>query len=103
MMTELTRDNIENVLDSILSSAKSELVNKTQAQLEDYWYFVYETTKSKEWNLYHFTKALELYKSQCRKWEEYHNGNACVVERVRDKYLMSKIKSFVENMSGVES
>ena len=102
MMTELTKENIENVLDSILSSAKYELVNKTQAQLEDYWYFVYEPTKSKEWNLYKFTKALELYKSQCRKWEEHHNGNACVVERVRDKYLMPKIKSFVEKMSGVE-
>ena len=40
MMTELTKENIENVLDSLLSSEKAELVNKTQAQLEDYWYFV---------------------------------------------------------------
>jgi hypothetical protein len=102
MMTELTKENIENVLDSLLSSEKAELVNKTQAQLEDYWHFLYEPAKSKEWNLYQFTKALELYKSQCRKWEEHHNGNACVVERVRDKYLMPKIKSFVEKMSGVE-
>ena len=55
--------------------------------------------RSKEWNLYKFSDALEMYKSRCRRWEEHHNGSSCVVERVRDKYLMPKIKDFLTKVS----
>ena len=100
---DIDQKDIENVLTSLVKRSNDELFGKSQSELENYWLFNYSKSHSKEWNLYQFTKALELYKSQCRKWEEYHNGNACVVERVRDQYLMPKIKSFVEKMTGVES
>lgn len=37
-----------------------------------------------------------LYAHFCEKWEEQKNGRCCVVERVRDKYLMPKIKEFLK-------
>jgi len=93
---EITQQNIEDVVGSILSNARDELISKTESELEDYWYFRYDKTASKAWNLYKFTQALDLYCRQCRTWEEYHYGYSCVVERVRDKYLMPKIQKFLE-------
>ncbi len=97
-MTDITNQDFENVLGNILSNAKAELISKVQSDLENYWYFEYDITKSKEWNLYLFTKALDIYKSNCRQWEEHHNGYSCVVERVRDQYLMPKIKQFIKDI-----
>ena len=97
-MTEPTKQDIDNVLTTILSNATSELLSKSQSELEHYWYFQYDKTKSKEWNLYQFTKDLDLYKSQCRRWEEHYNGISCVVERVRDRYLMPKIQNFLKEI-----
>jgi hypothetical protein len=98
MNEQITQKDIETVLNGILINARDELISKTRSQLEDYWYFQYDAAKSKEWNLYQFTKALDLYKSNCRRWEEHHNGNSCVVERVRDQYLMPKITQFIKDM-----
>jgi hypothetical protein len=95
---QIKKEDIETVLNGILTNAKNELLSKTQSDLEDYWYFRYDADRSKEWNLYQFTKALDLYKSNCRRWEEHHNGNSCVVERVRDQYLMPKITQFIKDM-----
>lgn len=35
-----------------------------------------------------------MYARSCQRWEEIHNGYVCVVERVRDKYIIPKIKEF---------
>ena len=98
-MTEITKDDIATVLSGIVKNADDELLNTSNQELEKYFYFQYDDTKSKEWNLYKFSDALELYKSRCRRWEEHHNGSSCVVERVRDKYLMPKIKDFLAKVT----
>jgi hypothetical protein len=71
-----------------------ELYAKSQAQLEEDWFFVWDDSAALEWNIYKFHDLLKLYGSQCRRWEERHNGPCCVVERVRDQYLMPKIREF---------
>lgn len=98
-MTEITKDDIGAVLSGILKSADKELLETPNDELVRYFYFEYDDTKSKQWNLYKFSDALEMYKERCRRWEEFHNGYSCVVERVRDKYLMPKIKDFLAKVS----
>ncbi len=66
----------------------------TQPQLEGYWFFKWNHTTSLAANIYKFHKLLSAYGSQCRRWEEMHNGSCCVVERVCDTYLMPKIREF---------
>jgi hypothetical protein len=39
---------------------------------------------------------LNLYAGRCRRWEEMHHGSMSVVERVRDAYMMPKIRAFIE-------
>ena len=98
-VTEITKDDIGAVLSGILKSADKELLETSNDELEKYFYFQYDENRSKEWNLYKFSDALEMYKERCRRWEEFHNGYSCVVERVRDKYLMPKIKDFLAKVS----
>jgi len=82
---------------SILKNADKELYTSTQEKLENYWFFKFDVHKSIESNLYEFTQMIELYRYNCRRWEEYHNGHVEVVERVRDKYLIPKIKEFIKS------
>lgn len=93
-MTKLTKEVLETTFSNIVSRAQAELLATPQDELSKYFYFVYDPKHSKEWNLYKFSDALEMFKSRCRQWEEFHNGPSCVVERVRDTYLMPKIKEF---------
>lgn len=86
---------ISDVLTGMMESGNRELRESSQSDLERYWFFTFDPTRSLEWNLYQFHDLLKLYGSQCRRWEEMHNGCCCVVERVRDKYLMPKIKEFI--------
>lgn len=94
-MTNL-KESIADVLSNIVAKGREDLIATPQSDLEKYWTFQWDSNRSNEWNLYQFTKSLELYKSFIRRWEEHHNGNCCVVERVRDVYLMPKIKAFVD-------
>ena len=80
---------------------KEELNRMSQEDLEKFWFFEMNVDLSDATNLYNFISMLELYKGKCRRWEELHNGNSCVVERVRDKYLMPKIKQYLKNMNYV--
>ena len=68
------------------------------ADLERFWFFRWDESAKLEWNIYQFTDLLELYRRQCRRWEEMHNGSVCVVERVRDKYLLPKIAEFARQL-----
>ena len=91
----ITKKTIKKVCNAIIENDNKELFNKKEKELENYWFFEYDKTLSKESNLYEFTKLLSLYKDYCMRWEEHHNGSVCVVERVRDKYLLPKISIFV--------
>jgi hypothetical protein len=87
-----------DVMTAIVDSSQKELLRKTQEELEGYWFFQFDPELSSEQNLYEFSDLLELYSRHVERWEEHHHGSCCVVERVRDKYLMPKIKQFVADI-----
>lgn len=90
--------DIGQVLTSMVRSFDAELLAMTESELDSRWYFRWKESANIEWNLYKFSDALEMFKRSCRKWEEHHNGSCCVVERVRDKYLMPKIRAFAAEL-----
>jgi hypothetical protein len=94
----VSEKEIENVCTGILRQSRDELKTLKFEDLERFWYFKYDHTITPALNLYEFHKMLGLYGSKCRQWEEMHNGYQCVVERVRDTYLMPKIKEFIKSM-----
>ena len=90
----LSDEDIGNALMGIMRRFDAEYKTMSEADLEQRWYFRHDPDKSLAWNIYSFHGCLTLYGGSCRKWEEMHNGSSCVVERVRDKYLMPRIKEF---------
>lgn len=90
-----TSEKIGDVIAAMAESADSELLAMTEADVAGQWYWRWEGDRSAEWNTYRFSDALELYKRRCRRWEEHHNGHVCVVERVRDKYVMPRVREFL--------
>lgn len=99
---EVTEEDIGSLLTGMAQAFDAEYDTMTQEDLEAKWFFKYDPQKTLAWNMYQFTDLLDLYKRSCRKWEEKHNGSSCVVERVRDTYLMPKIKEFVEQVRNHE-
>lgn len=97
-MVEITDADIGNVLTGIMRRVEVEYHMMTEAELERHWYFRFEPKSTLAWNMYQFNSCLTLYGGSCRRWEEIHNGSCCVVERVRDKYLMPKIKEFEQTL-----
>lgn len=93
-MTTVTTADISNVLTGMLKGINDEILATPEAELPKRFYFTYNVAYSKAMNMYKFSDALERYKRDCRQWEEHHNGNSCVVERIRDKYLLPKIEEF---------
>lgn len=88
----------------LISNWNKELYSKTQKELESYWYFDFnKVIILNEITYYEFFKALESYRSICRNWETHHNGHTCVVERVRDKYILPKINLFQKLIKKHES
>jgi hypothetical protein len=96
MHDEQVKSAIGDVLTGILRQAQNELQTMTQEDLEKFWFFQEQEYASPAQRTYEFFKCLELYRSQCRRWEELHHGSCCVVERVRDTYLMPKIQKFLQ-------
>lgn len=94
----VTQEALSAVLDGVISRSNAELRQMDQAGLEAYWHFRWDDQASMEVNIYRFHTGLGLYASFCRRWEEHHNGSLCVVERVRDTYLMPKIRQFAEKL-----
>jgi hypothetical protein len=90
-----TSEQIGDVITALVTSASNELLVLTEAEISEQWYWRWEEGRSLEWNTYKFSDALEMHKRRCRRWEEHHNGNACVVERVRDKYVMPRVREFL--------
>lgn len=83
-------------LTTLSTRIKNDFASLSREDLERYWDFERDPDASEAWNLYRFHRALNTYGTACRQWEEAHNGYACVVERVRDRYLMPKIRAFVK-------
>lgn len=93
--TKVEGSRLGEVIASIAERENSELMVLQEAELAAQWYWRWEKERSVEWNAYAFSDALERYKRRCRRWEERHNGNCCVVERVRDKYVMHRVREFL--------
>lgn len=86
---------IETVILSLARGFDERLFAMSEEELRADWHWRWIESLSAETNLYYFTQSLEGYRYRCRRWEEHHNGCCCVVERVRDKYLMPRIKEFM--------
>lgn len=94
-----TQRAIGEVLTSMVSRFDQKLFALSESDLAEEWYFKWDDKASIVWNIYEFSDMLEMYKRRCRRWEEHHNGSCCVVERVRDKYLMPRIRQFVDEFA----
>jgi hypothetical protein len=91
---------IGDVITSVIKRFDEELFALSETELIDGWYFRWDEGGSVAWNIYQFSDILESYKRSCRRWEEHHHGHMCVVERVRDKYLIPRIKAFEVELTG---
>ncbi len=60
------------------------------------FHWEYDSTLSMARTAYEFYQCLALYARACERWESHHNGYVCVVERVREKYLMPEINNFLK-------
>lgn len=90
-----TQEQIGGMLTEIASRADSEMMNLEDAELSAQWYWRWEDGRSIEWNTYKFSDALEAHKWRCSRWEARHNGGCFVVERVREKYVMPRVREFL--------
>jgi hypothetical protein len=93
MMSCRSIQNLANRVDDELQRCSSQQLD------ENYWFFKFNPEKDLTITFYEFFDALSLYRDLCRRWEEAHNGSMCVVERVRDKYLMPKIHQFLKDLT----
>jgi len=91
-------DDIEHCVSAIARALKEDIVREKEDDLENSWFFKWDNDATPEWNLYKFVCMLDLYRGHCRRWEEHHNGTCNVVERVRDKYLIPKIRTFLAEL-----
>ena len=101
---KLNKEDIKETISTLAHGFEKELFDKSETELEKYWHFDFDKEviyQELSQQLYDFHKALDLYGSLCRRWEEYHNGHILVVERVRDKYLMPKITKFIKKLQEV--
>lgn len=94
---------IKDVVTTLVDGFDKELFALKESELEKRYYFHWNESASVAWNVYQFSDLLEMYKHDCRRWEEKHHGRCCVVERVREKYLMPKIKDFINDMDRHEA
>lgn len=92
---EPTIEQIGDVVAALAKGADVELLALTDADIAGEWWWGWEDGRSIEWNTYKFSDILELHKRRWRRWEEHHNGYVCVVERVRDKYVMPRVREFL--------
>lgn len=94
-MSEVTKEEIGKCITGLVASFDRELKAKTKDEIAAEWYWKWNDKVSIERNVYDFFDMLNVHRSQCRRWEEMHNGSCCVVERVRDTYLMPRIREFL--------
>lgn len=90
-----------DVITSLADGFDKELFAKKQEELEDYWHFKIVPKDNIVVTTYKFYSALDNYKHFCERWEKHHNGICCIVERLRDKYIMPKIAQFYIDLKKV--
>lgn len=95
----VTEEDIGKAISGMMRSFDAEYAEMSQADLEARWFFEYDPSLPIERTMYLFHDRLALYAGSCRRWEEMHNGSMCVVERVRDKYIMPKIREFARQIN----
>ena len=91
----VTKEEIGEVITGLVVSFDTDLLALSADEIAAEWYWRWEEDRSIEWNTYKFSDILELHKRRWRRWEEHHNGSCCVVERVRDKYVMPRVREFL--------
>jgi len=91
----VTNDDLEKVVNNISASYDAALLALSADDIAAEWYWRWDEGRSIEWNTYKFSDILELHKRRWRRWEEHHHGSCCVVDRVRDKYVMPRIREFL--------
>ena len=97
-MKEIKDDDIKKTINKMANALSwlDDLNAKKKEDLEKDWHWKWDSELSAEKNLYKFHDCLNNYAFGCRKWETHHNGGCCVVERVRDQYLIPKAQLFFE-------
>ena len=95
----VTKEQIGEVLTLLAERTNGELLALSADAIAAEWYWRWEDGRSIEWNTYMFADTLELHKRRWRRWEEHHNGSCCVVERVRDKYVMPRVREFLAELA----
>lgn len=76
-----------------------ELLALSPGDILSEWHWRWDERQSAEWNTYQFADILALHRRRWRRWEEHHHGSCCVVERVRDKYIMPRVSEFLAALS----
>jgi hypothetical protein len=93
---------LADVLESMAARFDRELLALSADEIADEWHWSWDPDASVEWNTYQFSSILELHKRRWRRWEEHHHGSCCVVERVRDKYVMPRVREFLQALAAHE-
>lgn len=91
----VTKEEIGKALDGMAKTFTDELLGLSAEEIAAEWYWSWDEYQNAEWNTYQFSDILELHKRRWSRWEEHHNGHVCVVERVRDKYVMPRVSEFL--------
>jgi len=98
MVNNMNESEFEKALASscnaIIENQRKDMLIMSKDNLEKYWFFSWNDDESISYNIYKFNYFLEIYSGRCREWEETHNGYECVVERVRDEYILPKCRDF---------
>lgn len=95
----LSENQIGEVITGISKRLDNDLLSTSADLIAAEWYWHWDKGQSVEWNTYKFSDILEMHKRRWRRWEEHHNGSFCVVERVRDKYVMPRVREFLDALA----
>lgn len=103
---QLAEANVETINKKLKDNKEfQEMIGKVSKQIigtkveAPEFYFKWEDIKEvKSYTIYEWFQALRLYCSSARAWEEQERGSTCVVERVRDNYLLEKCQEFLDNL-----
>lgn len=91
-----TNEELRGALMDMARALDADLLAMSADEIAADWFWKWDHLRGIEWNLYQFASVLEVHKRRWRRWEEHHHGPSCVVERVRDKYVMPKVRELAE-------
>lgn len=100
--TEEVKAEIKKVIHGMVDSFTTEVLAMSAEQISEEFFWSWDVTRTPAANLYLFFDALALHRRRWRMWEEHHNGSCCIVERVRDKYIMPRIYELLAALEAYE-